>query len=561
MYQYDEYDQRIVEERARQFRDQVQRRLAGELSEDEFRPLRLQNGVYLQLHAYMLRIAIPYGLLSSAQLRKLAHIARTYDRGYGHFTTRQNIQFHWPRLVDVPSILDELATVQMHAIQTSGNCIRNITSDPLAGVSADEVEDPRPYCEILRQWSTFHPEFAFLPRKFKIAVSGAPADRAAIAIHDIGIRIVRNAEGEVGFEYHVGGGLGRTPILAEKIREFLPKRDLLAYTEAVLRVYNMDGRRDNKHKARIKILVKELGALEFARRVEAEFAQMKEDGSAVVLDDHEIERMRAFFASPIYEAAADGKTLAAASLDKDRAYARWVSANVLPHKVPGYAIVQLSTKAKDACPGDVRADQMDAIAELSERFGRGRIVVTHRQNLVLPDVRIRDLKHIHAELSDLGFATPNVDRVTDIIACPGLDYCDLANARSIPIAKAIQDTVSDVDQVHSLGPITLNVSGCINACGHHHVGNIGILGIDKQGEEFYQVTLGGSAREDAALGKVLGRALSADEVPKAIERVLDAYAALRTHGDTGEPETFLETFRRVGSTPFKEAMYAPSAHS
>jgi sulfite reductase (NADPH) hemoprotein beta-component len=561
MYQYDEYDQRIVEERAHQFRDQVRRRLSGELTEEEFRPLRLQNGVYLQLHSYMLRIAIPYGLLSSKQLRKLAHIARTYDRGYGHFTTRQNIQFHWPRLVDVPSILDELATVQMHAIQTSGNCVRNITSDPLAGVAPDEIEDPRPYCEILRQWSTFHPEFAFLPRKFKIAVTGAPSDRAAIAIHDIGIRIVRNAEGDTGFEYHVGGGLGRTPILAEKIRDFLPKRDLLAYTEAVLRVYNMDGRRDNKHKARIKILVKEIGVLEFTRRVEAEFAQMKEDGSAIELDDREIERMRAFFAPPPYKTTVDGKTLAASALDKDRDYARWASANVLPHRVPGYAIVQLSTKAMDACPGDVRANQMDAIADLAERFGCGRIVVTHRQNLVLPDIRIRELKEIHRELAALGFATPNVDRVTDIISCPGLDYCDLANARSIPIAKAIQQKLDDVDLVHSLGPLTLNVSGCINACGHHHVGNIGILGIDKQGEEFYQVTLGGSAREDAELGKVLGRALSADEVPSAIERVLETYAALRTTNGEGEHETFLQTLRRVGSNPFKEAMYASSIHS
>jgi sulfite reductase (NADPH) hemoprotein beta-component len=562
VYQYDEHDQRIVEERARQFRDQVRRRLEGELTEEEFRPLRLQNGVYLQLHAYMLRVAIPYGLLSTTQLRKLAHVARTYDRGYGHFTTRQNIQYNWPRLVDVPAILDELASVQMHAIQTSGNCIRNITSDPFAGVARDEIEDPRPYCEILRQWSTFHPEFAFLPRKFKIAVTGAPSDRAAIAIHDIGIRIVRRDDGEVGFEYFAGGGLGRTPVIAERIRAFLPKRDLLAYTEAVLRVYNADGRRDNKYKARIKILVKELGTEEFTRRVEEEFERMKADGTAIVLDDDEIARMRAYFAPPAYDALPDGSAaLAAAKLGKDREHARWVAANVVPHRVPGYAIVQLSTKSREACPGDVTADQMDAIAALADRFGTGRVVVTHRQNLVLPDVRIGDLRELHAALRELGFATPNLDRITDVIACPGLDYCDLANARSIPIAKAIQERFDDVDRMHDLGPVTLNVSGCINACGHHHVGNIGVLGIDKQGEEFYQVTLGGSAREDASLGKVLGRALSGDELPDAIARVLDAYATLRLRGEgeDGEDETFLETFRRVGTAPFKEAMYASRA--
>ncbi|MDQ3033045.1 MAG: nitrite/sulfite reductase [Myxococcota bacterium] len=558
MYQYDEHDQRIVEERARQFRDQVRRRLEGELTEAEFLPLRLQNGVYLQLHSYMLRIAIPYGLLSTTQLRKLGSIARTYDRGYGHFTTRQNIQFHWPRLVDIPSILDELASVQMHAIQTSGNCIRNITSDPFAGVAKDELEDPRPYCEILRQWSTFHPEFAFLPRKFKIAVSGAVSDRAAIAIHDIGLRLVRDDAGEIGFEYHVGGGLGRTPVIAEKIRAFLPKRDLLAYTEAVLRIYNSDGRRDNKHKARIKILVKEIGAAEFTRRVEEEFARMKADGTAIVLDDAEIARMQAYFAPPAYDELPDGSAaLAAAKLGKDRDYARWITANVAEHRVPGYAIVQLSTKSAEACPGDVTADQMDAIATLADRFGRGRVVVTHRQNLVMPDVRVRDLPELHAALRELGFATPNLDRITDVIACPGLDYCDLANARSIPIAKAVRAKFDDVDRMHDLGPVTLNVSGCINACGHHHVGNIGILGIDKQGEEFYQVTLGGSAREDASLGKVLGRALSADEVPDAIARVLRTYAELRTAPEgEDDDETFLETFRRVGPAPFKEAMYA-----
>jgi sulfite reductase (NADPH) hemoprotein beta-component len=557
MYQYDEYDQRIVEERARQFRDQVRRRLSGELSEEEFRPLRLQNGLYLQLHAYMLRIAIPYGLLSTTQLRKLAHIARKYDRSYGHFTTRQNIQLNWPRLDDVPEILDELASVQMHAIQTSGNCIRNITSDPFAGVARDELEDPRPYCEILRQWSTFHPEFAFLPRKFKIAVTGATSDRAAIAVHDIGLRLVRDERsGEVGFEYFAGGGMGRTPLLAERIRAFLPKRDLLAYTEAVLRVYNADGRRDNKYKARIKILVKELGVAEFTRRVDEEFERMKADGTAVVLDDEEVARMKAYFAPPPYEALSDGSAaLEAARLGKDRDYGRWVHANVAPHRTPGYAVVQLSTKGPDAPPGDVSSDQMDAIAELADRFSFGRVVVTHRQNLVLTDVKIADLPEVHAQLRALGFATPNLDRATDIIACPGLDYCDLANARSIPIAKAIQDTLDDVDRVHDLGPLTINISGCINACGHHHVGNIGILGIDKQGEEFYQVMLGGSAREDAAIAKILGRALSADELAPGIARLLGRFAELRDH----EEETFIEAFRRLGPSPFKEALYAPLA--
>jgi sulfite reductase (NADPH) hemoprotein beta-component len=551
MYRYDEHDQRIVEERALQFRDQVRRRLEDELTEEEFRPLRLQNGLYLQLHAYMLRIAIPYGLLSSTQLRKLAEIARRYDRGYAHFTTRQNVQLNWPALVDVPDILDELASVQMHAIQTSGNCIRNITSDPLAGVARDELEDPRPYCEILRQWSTFHPEFAHLPRKFKIAVTGARADRAAIAIHDIGLHLVADERGEIGFEYFVGGGLGRTPILGERIRAFLPKRDLLAYTEAVLRTYNQLGRRDNKFKARIKILVKETGVEAFTRLVEEEFAKIDRD--ALALDDAEIERMKAHFAPKTYPALEDGTAaIERAKLGKDRELGRWLATNVLAHRVPGYAIVQLSTKSRDLPPGDVMSDQMDAVADLADRFGFGEIVVTHRQNLILPDVRITDLPAVHARLRELGLATPNLDRVTDIIACPGLDYCDLANARSIPIAQAVQDRFDDVDRVHDLGPVTLNISGCINACGHHHVGNIGILGIDKQGEEFYQVTLGGSAREDAALGKVLGRALSGDEVAGAIERVLTRYVALRDHDD----ETFLETLRRVGPSPFKEAMYA-----
>ena len=554
MYVYDEHDKRLVRERAAQLRDQVQRRVSGALSEEEFRPLRLQNGLYLQLHAYMLRIAIPYGLLSSTQLRKLADITRKYDRGYAHFTTRQNVQLNWPSLADVPTILDELASVEMHAIQTSGNCIRNITADPYAGVAADEEIDPRPYCEILRQWSTFHPELAALPRKFKLALTGAKTDRAAIAVHDIGIRVVKNEAGEIGFDFFAGGGQGRTPMLAERMRAFVPERDLLSYTEAVLRVYNLEGRRDNKYKARIKVLVKEMGEGEFRRRVEEEHAKIKDD-PALVLDVAEVARMKRYFAPPAYEAF-PSSTFEALTLDKDRDLARWVKGNLTPHRVPGYAIVHLSLKSPLAPPGDVTADQMDAVAALADRFSMGRIVVTHRQNLVLTDVAIRDLREVHTALNALGFATPNVDRVTDMIACPGLDYCDLANARSIPIADAITKRLDDLDWVYDVGPVTLNISGCINACGHHHVGNIGILGIDKLGEEFYQVTLGGSGGAgvggaDAAIGRILGRALSAGEVAPAVERILRAYVALRT----SDEETFIEAYHRVGNDPFKEAVY------
>jgi sulfite reductase (NADPH) hemoprotein beta-component len=552
MYQYDEFDQRIVDERAAQFRDQVRRRMSGELTEDEFKPLRLQNGLYLQLHAYMLRIAVPYGLLSSAQLRKLAHIARTYDRGYGHFTTRQNIQFNWPKLEDVPAILDELASVQMHAIQTSGNCIRNITSDPFAGAALDEVEDPRPYCEILRQWSTFHPEFAHLPRKFKFAVTGASHDRAAIAVHDIGLRIVR-VDGVLGVEFWVGGGQGRTPQLAEKICDFVRMRDLLSYSEAVLRVYNEDGRRDNKYKARIKVLVKETGVAEFRRRVEQEFARIKDD-PGLVLEERELDRVRAFFAPVPYDESATGD-LASFALHKDRSLARWVKNNVLPHRRPGYAIVQLSLKAPELPPGDVTHAQMDAIADLADRYAMGLVVVTHRQNLVLRDVKVSELAALHTELAALGLATPNVGRASDVIACPGLDYCDLANARSIPLAMAVQERLRPIEEEHELGDLFINVSGCINACGHHHVGNIGILGIDKQGEEFYQVMLGGSHTEDAALGKVLGKALTGSEVVDGIERLVNRYLELRQD----EEETFLAALRRVGNDPFKEALYG--AHS
>jgi sulfite reductase (NADPH) hemoprotein beta-component len=553
MYVYDEHDRRLVRARAAQLRDQVRRRVAGELTEEEFRPLRLQNGLYLQLHAYMLRIAIPYGLLSSTQLRKLADITRRYDRGYGHFTTRQNLQLNWPNLEDVPTILDELASVEMHAIQTSGNCIRNVTADPFAGVAADEEIDPRPYCEILRQWSTFHPELAALPRKFKLALTGAPDDRAAIAVHDIGIRVLRNERGEVGFDYFAGGGQGRTPLLAERIRAFVPERDLLSFTEAVLRVYNLEGRRDNKYKARIKVLVKEIGIEEFRRRVEEEHARIKDD-PALVLDVAEVERMKRYFVAPRYEAL-DG-SLDPLLLGKDRELARWVRGNVTPHRVPGYAIVHLSLKSKHAPPGDVTADQMDAVAELADRYSLGRVVVTHRQNLVLTDVAIRDLREVHRALDRLRFATPNVGRITDMITCPGLDYCDLANARSIPIADDITRRFDDLDWVFDVGPLTLNISGCINACGHHHVGNIGILGIDKQGEEFYQLMLGGSGGvgvggTEASLGKILGRALSASEVAPAIERIVRSYVTLRRDDE----ETFIEAYHRLGAEPFKDAVY------
>jgi sulfite reductase (NADPH) hemoprotein beta-component len=549
MYRYDEHDLRLVQERANQFRDQVRRRISGELTEEEFRPLRLQNGLYLQLHAYMLRIAIPYGLLSTTQLRKLAHIARRYDRGYGHFTTRQNIQFNWPKLEDVPAILDELASVEMHAIQTSGNCVRNITSDPFAGAAKDELVDPRPWCELLRQWSTFHPEFAFLPRKFKIAVTAAAQDRAAIAVHDIGLRIVRQGE-ELGFEFWVGGGQGRTPMLAEKIRDFVPARHLLSYTEAVLRIYNEDGRRDNKYKARIKVLVKETGVEEFRRRVEAEHERIA-GTDALRLHEAELERIARHFVEPPYEVRSE--PLEALFLSKDRALGRWAKANVLPHKRPGYAIVQLSLKSADLPPGDVTAEQMDAVAELADRFAFGHVVVTHRQNLVLRDVRGVDLPALHAALAPLGLATPNVGRPSDVIACPGLDYCDLANARSIPVAMEIQERLLRLEEEHEIGALSVNVSGCINACGHHHVGNIGVLGIDKQGEEFYQVMLGGSASEAPALGKVLGRALAPSEVVGGVERVVSTYLKLRYD----EEESFLAALSRLGPDPFKEALYGP----
>lgn len=554
MYQYDELDHAIIQARAAQFRGQVARRLSGEITEEEFKPLRLQNGLYLQLHAYMLRVAIPYGLLSSRQLRKLAHIARTYDRGYGHLTTRQNIQYNWPRLIDVPSILDELAEVEMHAVQTSGNCIRNITADHFAGIAVDELEDPRPYCEILRQWSTFHPEFAALPRKFKIAVTGAPGnDRAAVRFHDIGLRIVANPAGERGFEVLVGGGLGRTPIIGTVISEFLPKRHLLSYLESILRVYNLYGRRDNKFKARIKILVNALGIEEFRRRVEEDWQASRTPD--MELPDEEVARVAAFFAPPPYETfAATGDRLAALALGRDRELGNWIKSNTVAHKVPGYAAVVVSVKKAGTPPGDVSDTQLDAVAALADRFSFGRAVVTHTQNLVLPDVRIDELRDLHRALVELDLGEANANKITDVITCPGLDYCDLANARSIPLALEIAERFDRVDYLHDVGDVSIKMSGCINACGHHHVGNIGILGIDKRGQEFYQLMLGGSPGNDAAIGEILGRALTQQEVVNAVAAVLDHYLLVRESHD----ERFIETVRRVGLDPFKVAVYGTS---
>ncbi len=551
MYTYDAFDQRMVEERAAQFRAQVVRRLDGRLTEDAFKPLRLQNGLYMQLHAYMMRVAIPYGLLSSDQVRRLARIARDYDRGYVHFTTRQNVQLNWPRLEDVPAILDELAEVQMHAIQTSGNCIRNITSDPFAGAAADEIADPRPYAEILRQWSTFHPEFAFLPRKFKFAVTGAREDRAAIAVHDVGIRVVEGEGGAIGFAFYVGGGQGRTPILAPCIRPFVPERDLVSYAEAVLRTYNRLGRRDNKYKARIKILVKQTGAEAFARLVEEEHARIK-DGP-LALTDEDLEPFKRAFRPPPHAVmpAEDPPELVAARLAKDRAFAHWERHNVSPHRVPGYANVSLSLKSRDLPPGDVTSEQLDAVAELADRYAFGRVVVTHRQNLVLTDVARRDLPALHGALAKLGVATPNVGKLTDVVCCPGLDYCNLANARSINVAQDLLARFEDLSALHDLGDMHLNISGCINACGHHHVGHVGILGIDKQGTEHYQLMLGGSSGDEASLGRILGRALTGDEIGGAVERVVVAYLQLRE----SPQEPFLATYRRLGPAPFKEAVY------
>jgi sulfite reductase (NADPH) hemoprotein beta-component len=549
MYRYDDYDQTLVNERVEQFRDQVNRRVAGELSEDEFKPLRLMNGLYLQLHAYMLRIAVPYGTLSTRQLRKLADIARRYDKGYGHFTTRQNLQFNWIRLEDTPDILAELASVEMHAIQTSGNCIRNVTADHFAGVAGDEIEDPRIYCEIIRQWSTFHPEFSFLPRKFKIAVTGSPHDRAAVKVHDIGLRMHRNEAGEIGFEVLVGGGQGRTPVIAKTIRPFLPKRHLLSYLEAILRIYNQLGRRDNLYKSRIKILVDSVGVDRFTQLVEEEWQQMR-DGY-LDLPVAEIERIRGYFAPPPYRALDAHVPEYEGALRRDFRFARWVRTNVTPHKRPGYAVVTLSLKPTGGIPGDATDAQMDAVADLADRYGFGEVRVSHEQNLVLPDIAKADLHELWTQLETLELATPNIGLAGDIIACPGLDYCALANARSIPVAQQISKHFSDLTKLLDIGELKIKISGCINACGHHHVGHIGILGVDKHGSEFYQITLGGSADENASIGEIVGPSFGATQVVDAVETIIDTYLHVRADG-----ERFLDTYRRVGLKPFKEKLYA-----
>ena len=549
MYRYDAIDKAILQDRAAEFRDQVARRLSGELSEDQFKPLRLMNGLYLQLHAYMLRVAIPYGALSSRQLRGLAQIGRTYDRGYGHFTTRTNLQFNWTRLEQAPDILDALAEVDLHAIQTSGNCIRNTTCDPYAGATAEEVDDPRVWCEAIRQWSTLHPEFSYLPRKFKIAVTAAPHDRTAAKVHDIGLVLRRARDGQLGFEVMVGGGMGRTPYLGTTIREHLPVNHLLSYLSAVLRVYNRHGRRDNIYKARIKILVAALGADAFAREVEAEWAAM--DREAVDLPDVELARIRGAFAdTPFQDLPATSPKLETAR-KADPALARFVRNNVLAHKVPGYAIVNVSLKAPGEVPGDCTSDQMAAIADLADLYGHGEIRVTYEQNLVLPHVRLDDVAAVHAGLRSIGLATANISLASDIIACPGLDYCALANTRAIPVAQDIARRFAEPDVAETIGELKIKISGCINACGHHHVGHIGILGVDKKGEEFFQLTLGGSGAEDASLGDVLGPAVPYDQVAPAVDALVDAYLRERRGA-----ERFLDTYRRVGLVPFKAAVYA-----
>ena len=548
MYRYDEFDRALVLERVEQFRGQVARRLSGELEEEEFKALRLRNGLYLQLHAYMLRVAIPYGTLSSQQMRKLAHIARVYDRDYGHFTTRQNIQYNWPKLVDVPDILAELAEVEMHAIQTSGNCIRNVTADHFAGVAADEIEDPRVYAEIVRQWSTLHPEFSFLPRKFKIAVNGTAQDRAALRVHDIGLQIRRNSAGKIGFEVMVGGGQGRTPYIAPTIREFLPKQHLLSYLEAILRVYNQLGRRDNLYKARIKILVDSAGVENFTKLVEEEWAEIK--GGELTLPEDEHRRILDYFSPPQYQdsngASKTFETHKTWNLD----FSRWCKTNVVSHKRPGFSIITISLKPIGSAPGDASADQMDVIAGLAEKFSHDEIRVTHEQNLVLAHVCQSDIYEVWEALENAALSTPNIGLISDMITCPGLDYCNLANARSIPVAQNIAKKFEDLDRQHDIGELKIKISGCINACGHHHVGHIGILGVDKRGEEFYQITLGGSGAEDAALGDIVGRAFGYDEVTGAIETIVDTYVTERRNG-----ERFLDTYRRVGLGPFKEALY------
>jgi sulfite reductase (NADPH) hemoprotein beta-component len=545
MYQYDELDQAFVEQRVAEFRDQTRRYLAGELSEEQFRPLRLRNGLYLQRHAPMLRIAIPYGLLAARQLTRLAAITRRYDRGYGHFTTRQNLQLNWPRLAEVPEILAELASVQMHAIQTSGNCVRNVTADHLAGINPEEVDDPRPYCEIIRQWATLHPEFTYLPRKFKIAVTGVKEDRAASQVHDIGLHLQRDVRGQLGFTVLVGGGLGRAPMIGHVIREFLPVGELLAYLEAILRVYNRHGRRDNIHKARIKVLVKALGPARFREQVEAEWREGL--AHATRLPPEQVERVRAFFQPQPYESLTDVDV----SAGRDPGFLAWYRYNTRAHRVPGYRAVFVSLKAHGKAPGDMTAQQMESLATLAGRVSFGLIRVTHSQNLLLADVRQSDLHEVWLTLTELELATPNIGTLTDIIACPGLDFCSLANAGTLGLAKQIQARFDDLDYLYDLGEIEIKISGCMNGCGHHHVGHIGILGVEKRGEEWYQLTLGGSANGFTALGEVIGPSLPRDEVAGAIERIVETYREVRD-----EDERFIDTLRRVGLKPFRERAYA-----
>ena len=548
MYRYDEIDKEMLADRAAEFREQAGRRLAGEITEDQFKMIRLMNGLYLQLHAYMLRIAIPYGSLNSVQLRRLAHVARTYDKGYGHFTTRTNLQFHWIKLRDAPDILDQLSEVGMHAIQTSGNCIRNTTADPYSGATAEEIDDARVWCEAIRQWSTFHPEFSFLPRKFKIAVSASVKDRAAVKVHDIGLYLRRAPDGTLGFEVLVGGGLGRTPYVGQVIRPFLPASRLFSYLEAILRVYNRHGRRDNIYKARIKILVATLGAEEFGRQVEEEWEKI---GVAGDLPDTELARIRGAFAPVAFETLPPKSETFEAAKRSDPAFARFVRNNVRPHKKAGYAIVEVALKAVGETPGDASAEQMDALADIAQRHSFDDVRVTHEQNLVLPHVKLDDLAVVHAALKDAGLASPNSNLISDIIACPGLDYCALANARAIPIAQQIALKFADQDLAEKVGELKIKISGCINACGHHHIGHIGILGVDKKGEEFYQLTLGGSGAEDAEVGKILGPALPAERVAEAVDQLVEVYLRERNEG-----ERFLDTYRRTGIAPFKEAVYA-----
>lgn len=553
MYRYDEFDHDFVNARVAQFSDQVDRRLAGEITEDQFRPLRLMNGVYLQLHAYMLRIAIPYGTLNSKQLRMLGHVARKYDKGYGHFTTRQNIQFNWPALSDVPAILADLASVEMHAIQTSGNCIRNVTADHFAGAAADEVADPRPYAEILRQWSSVHPEFSYLPRKFKIAVTGAERDRAAIQTHDIGLHLKKNANGELGFAVYVGGGQGRTPMVAKKVRDFLPENDLLSYCTAILRVYNLNGRRDNKYKARIKILVHETGVEEITRQIESEFEALRD--SELKLPEADVRAIRAYFAPPELTPRPDGDDAVRLARLDSKSFSEWLDQNVVTHRHPDYSAVTISLKGIGEAPGDASDSQMEAIADLAQRYAFDEIRVSHEQNLILPHVARADLKAVYDGLVEIELATANSNLITDIIACPGLDYCALANARSIPIAQEISRRFASLERQRDIGELKLKISGCINACGHHHVGHIGILGVEKKGAELYQVTLGGSADENTTVGEIVGRGFGPDEITDAIETVVETYLRIRLD----RSEKFLDAYRRVGAAPFKEALYAGEA--